>query len=493
VTLSHAFDTGHHWEVTSQVLQEFGFNDESRQTACVSNWMLDYYSSSPTGSKLIREELSKLHCDNLYDAAAGARYMRRFEENAYLGLMKLVESGAPDREIMMFLGAVLHVVQDLYSHSNWPEIYTSGNTLTSRTWHVAEGRMPGGFLTGAYHPPEYIEEPIPHNHPLHGSYEDGIHKDNHEREYWEQAYYLAYCATYEFMESFRSWITASRWRELQEMKLLPGARWELNGDIRAAYGISLWIDVAGEHGHWKGGESGHKGMFVKSAISFLARSSRNARWYRLRKGYRPLLGGLYDHDHPEKLPTLPRVRGLNLNRRVLIVEIKSMEERGRPLDQGVFGQSDYYLSGGAFYGRVSAKEHDTLNILSRPVKEPEPPVDGEINVLFRDRVIQESSLSEDQWKFMVIADPAKLARSGNITTLNLMIGEEDPGPDDIADASPSPSAKTLTLEYDWDRRQVRLNGAERSRSTGSGNSILFSGDEARNVQLEMTLSELPVR
>ncbi len=92
-----AFDTGHHWELTSQVMREMGFNDEARQTTCVSNWMLDYYSSSPTGSKQVREDLSKLHCDNLYDAAMGRDYLATFNANSKAALIEAATGAASDR------------------------------------------------------------------------------------------------------------------------------------------------------------------------------------------------------------------------------------------------------------------------------------------------------------------------------------------------------------------------------------------------------------
>ena len=91
-----AFDTGHHWELTAQVMQEMGFNEPSRQTACVSNWMVDYYSSSPTASKRMREELSKLHCDNLYTAESARRHLARRDRQ--LSELPPHSVGCPSRE-----------------------------------------------------------------------------------------------------------------------------------------------------------------------------------------------------------------------------------------------------------------------------------------------------------------------------------------------------------------------------------------------------------
>lgn len=43
-----AFDTGHHVDLTREVLAEFGLNDTAIRAAQVGNWLVDYYSSSPT-------------------------------------------------------------------------------------------------------------------------------------------------------------------------------------------------------------------------------------------------------------------------------------------------------------------------------------------------------------------------------------------------------------------------------------------------------------
>ena len=169
---ARAFDTGHHWKISSQVLREFGFTDDARQTVCVSNWMLDYYSSSPTGSKRIREELRKLHCDNLHDAEAVKLCMETFMANSKHALISKTESHdiGKNRATLLLLGAVLHVVQDLYSHSNWPELKSDSTTFSAQTFFKTRGRVPPQLITGGYHPPEYVSDQMPHDHPEHGSY-----------------------------------------------------------------------------------------------------------------------------------------------------------------------------------------------------------------------------------------------------------------------------------------------------------------------------------
>lgn len=493
-----AFDTGHHWELTSQVLRELGFNDEARQTACVSNWMLDYYSSSPTGSRKVREDLSKLHCDNLYDAAMARDYLATFSANARAALIEAAASPDSDRELLMLLGAVLHVVQDIYSHSSWPEHFTTVDTLSSYTWYGSGGRLPQDFLTGIYDPHAYLAKKAPPGHPEHGSYEGGLHKDAHDRAYWPQAYFLAYCATRELMEAFRTWIPAERWESVRQLQLPPVAKWELEGDVRAAFGISLWIDVAGEHGHWKGGQSGHKGLFVKSAISFLARSSRNARWYRLRHGYSPLLQGLYTPNSPpmvrDELPA-----GLSLRRTAVMVRIAEIRETGRSLDGGARGKSDFYLNGAVFHGVPTPKtSNGPLWKGLQPATERDPAWEGELIEVFRDRVIQEASELTNPWRIMAIADDARLAASGGILTFVLQVGEEDLGPDDIAALSPAQEKNReskrsgLVFQYDVSRNRVTFPESRLEFPAGRGHLIKAGAIPRRGVAMTLEVYELPV-
>jgi len=498
ITPLKGFDTGHHWELTSQVMREMGFSDDARQTACVSNWMLDYYSSSPTGSKQVRDDLSKLHADNLYDSKMAGDYLATFSANARTALIEAASGPANDREVLMLLGAVIHVVQDVYSHSNWPEQFTTPSTLSNHTWYGSGGRLPSGFLTGLYDPHTYLPKTAQPGHPEHGSYEGGLHKDAHDRAYWPQAYFLAYCATREFVEAFRTWIPAERWESLRQLQLLPGAQWELDGDVRAAFGISLWIDVAGQHGHWKGGQSGYKGLFVKSAISFIARSSRNARWYRMRRGYSPLLPGLYEPDALSlKREALPA--GMALQKTAVILRVAGVREIGPSLDGGGRGKSDFYLNGAVFHGVPVPKEGGGPGWKGlRPATDPDPTWNGDLIEVFRDRVIQEATEVSNPWRVMAIADDARLAASGGILTFVLHVGEEDIGPDDLAALSPvqekdqKVKRSGLVLQYDVKRNRVFFPESRQECAAGRGRLIEVGPTPQRGVAMTLEVYEIPV-
>ncbi|ULH14728.1 hypothetical protein MF271_12050 [Deinococcus sp. KNUC1210] len=63
---AQAFDTGHHADLTREVLSEFGMNDTAVRVAQVENWLVDYYSSSPTSFGAVESAAAKLHADNLF-------------------------------------------------------------------------------------------------------------------------------------------------------------------------------------------------------------------------------------------------------------------------------------------------------------------------------------------------------------------------------------------------------------------------------------------
>lgn len=501
---ARAFDSGHHWELTAQALNEAGFSEDARQIVCVSNWLLDYYSSSPTGSRTLREELSKLHCDNLCDAESARRYLAHFSHNAKNALTSLAGGKGSDHEVLLTLGAVLHVVQDLYSHSNWPEHCSTKDSLSNRTWFCARERLPAGFITGCYDPRPYVAASVPPDHPPHGSYDHGMHKDAHNREWWPQACFLAYCATREYVEAFRTWIPPARWARLTRLDLPPLEKMVLAQEVQAAYGISLWIDISGEHGHWKGGKSGHKLMFLKSALSFITLSSRSALWYRAWKRYRPLIRGLYtDESAPAASARL--VPGLHLRRTAIMLRVRHVSERGRSLDGFLFGKPDFYLTGGVHYGvpRRKPEAHAMPWLLAKPGKvvgsilnpksEPLTPFEGGLNCVFRDRVLQEAESAESPWCALIIADEKALAASGRVLTLFLNVGEEDPGEDDVADISPSRGHRGVVFRYDLKTGRVLFPDTGETFTAGKGRLITTRGDERRSAEIGFDLFTMPVK
>ena len=404
-----AFDTGHHWEITSQTLRELGFSDDARQTVCVSNWLLDYYSSNPIASKEVRETLSKLHCDNLRDGESVQRYMSRFTRNAKAA----IQSQTNPRDTLLLLGAILHVVQDLYSHSTWPEIHAPPRMLTNFTLHQAGGRVPSDVVSGEYEPQDYVAGQIPSGHPQHGSYHDGINKDSHQREYWEHANYLAYCASYEFCCAVRSWVSKEHWCAMKNLELGFFAQRQLDREVKAAYGISIWVALKGQHGHWKGGESGDNLLFIKSTLQFALSASSNSRWYRDKQGFAPLAQGLYETNCCHQCPPFV-VPGLNIQREIVSLRFTCVRACGDGLDPFP-GQkeADLYVIGAVYYGLACRKNQAKKTTTISPDSEPAFPIRGKLNSLFRDRVLQDKKKSCHPWAVLAMANPETLCASGH--------------------------------------------------------------------------------
>ena len=74
-----AFDTGHHSDLTKEALQDQGFGETAIQTVQVQNWLVDYFSSSPTSS--IEGDVAKLHFDNLFTTEQIRNYWVRLSVN----------------------------------------------------------------------------------------------------------------------------------------------------------------------------------------------------------------------------------------------------------------------------------------------------------------------------------------------------------------------------------------------------------------------------
>ena len=150
------------------------------------------------------------------------------------------------------------------------------------------------------------------------------------------------------------WIPEVQWKQLQGLTLLPHQRLELKREMKSAYRISQWIAVAGEHGHWKGGQSGDKGMFVKNAIQYIAAVSKNSRWYRMKRGYSPLLENLYKEAEDHAVERLDLLSGIKFPRTALVFRVSKAKEIGNHLDRLPFlGKPDLYLAGGVYYGKIS--------------------------------------------------------------------------------------------------------------------------------------------
>ncbi len=486
-----AFDTGHHWEITSQTLREIGFSRDARQTVCVSNWLVDYYSSSPTASKKTRDLLSKLHCDNLRDGAAIEEYMARFTCNAKAAM----QAQDDPREALLMLGAILHVVQDLYSHSTWAETHVPPGVVTNFTLSMAGGSVPFEVVSGAYEEPNYVAGQLSEQHPEHGSYESGINKDSHQRPNWDQANFLAYCASREFVCASRSWVSSKMWKEMTSLQLGKIARGQLDREVAASYGISIWVALKGQHGHWKGGESGDNLLFFKSVLQFVFSNSSNSRWYRSKVGFASLADGLY-----ERCPQCPCpevcVPGLNVDRSVVSLRFNCVQTCGDGLDPLPLQQAaDLYAIGAVYYGRVCRCTSSKSQRGIIPDTEPEFPIHGEINVLFRDRVLQNKERTCHPWAVLAMVDPQKLAEHDDYLSFYFEVGDEDCGKDDVADVNPARYKNGTELQgvlMSYHVPSGVVTDLDTGKILSQGEEFSVAGDDPEKaVRISMTFQNVP--
>jgi hypothetical protein len=261
-----AFDTGHHSDLTRDSMQVEGFGDTAIRVVQLQNWLVDYYSASPTSR--VEDEANTLHFDNLFTPDQVRNCWGRFKVNAKAQVEAAARAG--DRlKLLTILGMTFHAVQDFYSHSNWVELHPRASGGPYRTETYWGGPVPSNNLyTGkAFYykgatPPSHIQN--------HGGYDSGINHDSYDRPRWDQAYVFAYVACREWLGAMKEWTNAAKpgfWDVAKAYTVSGRDKTKLDDDHWAAYRISEWISEKGEDGHWKGKGSGDR----KNFLSFSAR------------------------------------------------------------------------------------------------------------------------------------------------------------------------------------------------------------------------------
>jgi hypothetical protein len=337
-----AFDTGHHSDLTGAVLTERGFGETSTKIVQVSNWLTDYYSTSPTSRDVVQSGLEKLHFDNLYDSADVAEYWGWLVHNARAATRHAAESDDPV-VMLVVMGLFLHAAQDFYAHSNWVELHPRepGGAYRSETW-LSSGPPEGAqMFTGTY-PPH--PSPPPPRAPEHGGYDSGLNKDSHVRPLWDEAYVFAYFASHELVELMRVWAEQVRpgfWDHVLRHELDELGRERLDFDVEAAFKLSMWVKGKGADGHWKGDQSGSARYMSKFAVEWTsAPASAYVEQIKSRRVHLWLTEKLYSGEAP---PPLPEVRPFREPRRVVLVRTSHVEElrdKGGRVDPG--GKADLY-------------------------------------------------------------------------------------------------------------------------------------------------------
>jgi hypothetical protein len=266
-SVSYAFDTGHHADLTREAMIEFGFSDDAIGVAQVDNWLVDYYTNRPLAG--MGSELGKLHFDNLATPAAVQNYWGRLTINTKSAVQAAADRKDP-LQIVALMGMSLHAVQDFYSHSNWVEMQrpiADPASYGTRIWFDPPALLPPGapplppLITGRY-PTPLLQAIRPFDH---GNYMMGMNHDSYVRPRWDEAYVYGYAASRQWIDSIRSWVNARDprlWQKVQALTLTQANRAALTRDLDAAHHVSEWIALPGNDGHWKGSGSGALGWFT---------------------------------------------------------------------------------------------------------------------------------------------------------------------------------------------------------------------------------------
>jgi hypothetical protein len=343
---AQAFDTGHHFDLTQDAMQDQGFGKTSIEVAQLENWLTDYYDRSLNTQ--FRSETNKLHFDDLYNTRQVSNYWGNFTVNTKNAIQQATrEKNA--LKLLTVMGISLHAVQDFYTHSNWAEQHPSNTSTRYRTetWFDNFDRRdaPGGLniYTGA------VSGPAPAGHPRHGGYNDGLNKDQYSRSNWQHAYTFAYVASREWVNAMRTWsqeVDPNFWAQVQAFDVSGDNRTKLNDDLKAVYRLSEWakgVSVLGleikpdDDGHWKGKGSGSTSDFV----GFLGNWSAKAPGIfvdQFKVSHTLLSKGLTGVTAPTA--TVPKVPNLALNHRAIIV--RTTKVNGTDSSFGGEGKLDMY-------------------------------------------------------------------------------------------------------------------------------------------------------
>lgn len=332
-----AFDTGHHADLTHEVMAEQGFNQTAIEVAQVENWLVDYYSSQPIAG--LKEDLERLHFDNLFTEVK----VKNAWDNLAVNTQRAVQQAAREQnalKIVALFGISLHAVQDFYTHSNWAALHPGqGDGYSTLTWFDTTDRT--GVYTGRYDREG--------DQPEHGGYDFGLNHDSYVRPGWDKAYVFAYSGSRQWMHHIRDWVNEvdpDMWSEALALSLPSGDLTALSADLAAVYRISEWIDVGEQDGHWKGNGSGSNTeflafttMWTASPDSIFVDHFKEDRWFE------SLIVGLDSGRAPTQ--PVPDIRSVLMDKKAVIVRSLSVKEDDtrffeRAIDPG--GEPDFYAS-----------------------------------------------------------------------------------------------------------------------------------------------------
>jgi hypothetical protein len=456
---AQAFDTGHHSDLTRDALQAEGFGDVAIETAQLQNWLVDYYSSSPTSR--VDDDANRLHFDNLFTPDAIRIAFDRFKINAKTQIQDAARDG-DELRMLTLIGITFHSVQDFYSHSNWVELHprTAGGPYRTETY-FGSGPAPAGLFTGRA---SYYKGPAPaSNVQDHGGYTSGINHDAYGRPRWDEAYVFAYVACREWAVALKGWVNDAKpgaWDAARSYSPNVLVRKVLDRDHWAAYRISEWVKDGDEDGHWKGKGSGDKKNFLLFSADWVL--GLDSRFVDQFKGsgstLKKMSAGIYDASAPSgTIPSVSPLTGVGL--RAVIVRTVSAKE-GPDNDPKIDGDNDP----ADFYAKIT--------------------VAGQT---FTEATIVDRSSITPAWttiKFLPAATPA--------VAIHYELWDEDDNPDDQIDINPLANLRAVDFAYTldthaWSGLATGVHDSVATAFTGEGKK---PDDDRGIVQFYVTTADL---
>lgn len=446
-----AFDTGHHADLTREVMAEQGFNAAAIEVAQVENWLVDYYSSQPTAG--LKEDLALLHFDNLFTDAQVENVWNNLAVNTKLAIQQAAEEQNA-LKIVALSGMSLHALQDFYTHSNWAALHPGqGDGYSTLTWFDATDRT--GVYTGRYDREG--------DQPEHGGYDSGLNHDSYVRPNWDEAYVFAYAGSRQWMHQIQDWVTEvdpDMWSQAVALPLSSNDRAALTTDLEAAYRISEWIDVGEQDGHWKGNGSGSNSEFLAFTAVWTASSDsifvdhfKDDRWFE------PLIIGLDTGRGPTQ--PVPEIRSVPMDKQAIIVRSLSVEEDDtsffeRAIDPN--GKADFYAN---------------INIAGQR---------------FVEAMQLERASIRPSWTSLKFVDTTQ-------TTIPIQyeLWDEDgglSGDDDLCDIYPGSG---YTLDFTFNTDSLALSGDVQGVHNSAETVVVSKGDESDRAEVSFFVARRPLQ
>jgi len=289
LSLSRAYDTGHHSDLTRNGLMIHGYSSDAQTLGAVANWFVDYFSYTVGGEEI--EDLKSMHFDNLFHLTNISNYMTQLVKNTKNATQYAVSTNDPATFITM-IGMSLHAIQDFYTHSSWAEHHqTSCGCYRDDTFfealHNANGSLNALYDTLAAIRTyswgngcnEFERNCLPGQVP-HGGYCEGINKDSYVRPWFERSYGHAMSATIEWIYNIEQWatevggaslITASKsW--VPSSADSAGLASDYKASIDVSYATKVPLDGE-DDGHYKGAGSGDFKRFATAGLKFFGTGS----------------------------------------------------------------------------------------------------------------------------------------------------------------------------------------------------------------------------